>query len=320
MSEVITSQLALSTAFLINSSRNINGEEIVKEGLELGFSALELNIEITQGMIEEIKREVVNKKIEIVSLHNFCPKLDFIPAGRDLLSAYQYSSTDPEERKKAIELTKRTIDYAVDLNAQAVVVHAGEVEIELNEDKLFSQFVRGRIDRGYLEQVKKEREERKKVYLENSLKSIEEIVNYAEKKKLRGNCLKIGLENRFFAHEIPNFEEIKLFLKNFADSLGYWHDTGHAEISVKLGLVGSHEDYLKEYSSRMVGIHLHDVVGFADHRAPGTGEIDFAFLAKYLLRKARMNSKMIKAVEAHRCSTVSGVKASIEYLRKIGIN
>jgi sugar phosphate isomerase/epimerase len=307
-------KLALSTAFLIDSSVDMPGEEIIRDGLELGFSAFELNIETTHEIIEEIKKDIATKKIEIVSLHNFCPKLDFVPQGRDLLTAYQFSSLDPEERKKAVELTKRTIDYAADLSAQAVVIHAGEVEIELNEGELFSQFIRKKISRGYLEQVKKEREERKKVYLENSLKSVEEIVNYAEKKKTSGNQLKIGLENRFFYHEIPSFEEIGIFLEKFGNSVGYWHDTGHAEIWVKLGFLRSHEEYFKIYASRMIGVHLHDVVGFSDHRAPGTGEIDFAYLAKYL------NSSMIKAVEVHRSSTASEVKASIEYLRKIGIN
>lgn len=316
------SPLALSTVFLINSSLNLHGEEIVKKGLELGFSSFELNIEVTREMIEEIKKDVVEKKMEIVSLHNFCPRLDFIPPGKDLLNAYQFSSPNREERKKAVELTKQTIDYAADLSAQAVVIHAGEVEIELNEGELFSQFVRGKIDRSYLDQVKKEREERKKVYLENSLRSVEEIVNYAEKKKVGGNHLKIGLENRFFYHEIPSFEEVEIFLKNFGgnhlggnhlNGLGYWHDTGHAEIAAKLGFISNHEDYLQEYGSRMIGIHLHDLKGFKDHLAPGSGEIDFSFLTKY------MHSTVIKVVEAHRCSTGKEVKMSIDYLGKLGI-
>lgn len=321
------SPLALSTVFLINSSLNLHGEEIVKKGLELGFSSFELNIEVTREMIEEIKKDVVEKKMEIVSLHNFCPRLDFIPPGKDLLNAYQFSSPNREEREKAIELTKQTIDYATDLSAQAVVIHAGEVEIELNEGELFSQFVRGKIDCSYLDQVKKEREERKKVYLENSLRSVEEIVNYAEKKKVGSNHLKIGLENRFFYHEIPSFEEVEIFLEKFGgnqlNGLGYWHDTGHAEIAAKLGFISNHEDYLQEYGSRMrgnhlrsnhlIGIHLHDLKGFKDHLAPGTGEIDFSFLTKY------MHSTVIKVVEAHRCSTSEEVKASINYLKKVGI-
>jgi len=333
-------ELALSTAFLINNQANVDGKEIIRQGLELGFSAFELNIETTKKMIDEIKKDVSDGKIGIVSLHNFCPKLEYLPPGKDLLSAYQFSSLDEGERKIAIELTKKTINYVTELNAQAVIIHAGEVEIELNEGELFSQFARmvrftpplraragftprpelgtkahhpeenrkEKIDWNYLDKVKKEREEKKKIYLENSLKAVEEIVNYAGKKGI-----KVGLENRFFYHEIPNFEEIGLFLKNFGSGLGYWHDTGHAGISVKLGLVGSHEDYLKEYSSQMIGIHLHDVRGFKDHLAPGTGEIDFTILSKYI------NSTIIRAIEAHRRSTVEEVKESINYLKKVGM-
>ena len=105
--------------------------------------------------------------------------------------------------------------------------------------------------------------------------------------------------------------------------MGYWHDTGHAEISAKLGFVKNQEDYLKEYGSRMIGIHLHDVVGFSDHRAPGTGEIDFSFLAKYLNSSSpeanQPPAEVIKAVEAHRCSTPEEVKMSVNYLKKVGI-
>ncbi len=302
----MANKLALSAAFLIPDCHS--GEDLINQSINLGFSALELNIEVTEKMIMEIKRAAQEKKIEVVSLHNFCPKLDFIPAGRDLLDAYQFSSPDPEERKKAIELTKRTIDYAADLEAKVVVIHAGEVEIESDEGKLFWQFARGKNSSDYLERVKKERKEKEKIYLENSLKSIEELVNYVQKKKV-----KIGLENRFFYHEIPNFEEIGFFLKHFSDGLGYWHDTGHAEVSAKLGFVPNREEYLKIYGSRMIGIHLHDVVGLFDHHAPGTGEIDFTFLTKYT------NSSVIKAVEAHCCSTVPEVKASISYLKKVGI-
>lgn len=314
----MVNKLALSTAFLIPDCHF--GEDLVNQSISLGFSALELNIEVTEKMVTDIKRAVEEKKIEIVSLHNFCPKLDFIPAGRDLLDAYQFSSPDPEERKKAIELTKRTIDYAADLEAKAVVIHAGEVEIESDEGKLFWQFARGKISRDYLERVKKEREKKEKIYLENSLKSIEELVNYAQKKKV-----KIGLENRFFYHEIPNFEEIGLFLSNFGDGLSYWHDTGHAEVSAKLGFVPNHEEYLKIYGSQIIGIHLHDIKGFNDHLAPGTGEIDFTFLARYINSSSPVRFgvigpvEVIKAVEAHRCSTISEVKASISYLKKVNI-
>jgi sugar phosphate isomerase/epimerase len=31
---------------------------------------------------------------------------------------------------------------------------------------------------------------------------------------------------------------------------------------------------------RLVGLHLHDVRGLVDHRAPGNGDVDFAWLAE----------------------------------------
>ena len=32
----------------------------------------------------------------------------------------------------------------------------------------------------------------------------------------------------------------------------------------------------------MVGVHLHDVQDLIDHQIPGTGDVDFAWLAPYL--------------------------------------
>ena len=63
----------------------------------------------------------------------------------------------------------------------------------------------------------------------------------------------------------------------------------------------------------MIGIHLHDVKGFSDHRAPGTGIVDFKMIKQYL------SEKTIKVVEAHSKSSETQVRKSVAFLENIGI-
>lgn len=103
-------------------------------------------------------------------------------------------------------------------------------------------------------------------------------------------------------------------MEHFRDkNVYYWHDTGHARVARKLGLVDSDESFLKEYSDKLLGIHLHDIIGFSDHRSPGTGEINFEIISSYL------NHHTIKVLEPHDISSREEVIASLSYLQDLGI-
>jgi len=301
--------LALSTAW--NVQRHSRGRTLVEEIIDMGFSAIELSVEITEEMLDEISALYKKGKIKIVCLHNFCPKLTRVPLGRSLLRAYLFSGIDREERNKAIELTKRTIDFAHLLNAEAVLIHAGEVTIENRAKEIFDCWAKGEKARwkSSMSRVLSEREREKAMYLEDTLRSLEEISNYSERFNI-----KLGIENRFFPHEIPSFEEIRTILDHFRGrNLFYWHDTGHARVAQKLGLVDSDETFLKEYSDRLLGVHLHDIIDFSDHRSPGTGEIDFRSVSNYL------NRHTIKVLEPHAISSRAEVIHSRSYLESLGI-
>jgi len=301
--------LALSTAW--NVKRHRSGKRLVEEIIDMGLSAIELNVEVTEEMFDEILDLHKKEKIKIVSLHNFCPKLTKVPSGRSLMGAYLPSSPDGEERKKAVELTKRTVDFAHLLNAEVVIIHAGEVAIESRTKEIFDYCVRGEraLSKKLISEVLNQREKEKAIYFSNTLKSLEEISNYSERSNI-----KIGIENRYYHHEIPNFEEIGLILEHFRNrNVYYWHDTGHARVAQKLGLVDSDESFLKEYSEKLLGIHLHDIIGFSDHRTPGTGEIDFKIIGSYL------NHHTIKVLEPHDISSRKDVMGSLSYLQNLGI-
>ena len=146
-------------------------------------------------------------------------------------------------------------------------------------------------------------------YFNILLKTLDEVIEYAGKSQIR-----LGMENRFFYNEIPVIEEaVKIFEKFGNSPLGYWHDTGHAEIMARIGFVESQKVYLETLGRHLVGFHLHDLVKFKDHYAPGSGDMDFTFLENY------MTDSVLKIIEAHPHSQEKEVKAAAGFLKKAGI-
>jgi sugar phosphate isomerase/epimerase len=136
------------------------------------------------------------------------------------------------------------------------------------------------------------------------MKSLDEIARYSEEKKI-----KVGLETRLFYEEIPNFEEFKIIFDKFNGSnIYYWHDMGHAQVFENLGFE-KHEDFLKSYSNRMLGIHMHDIIGCDDHQAAGVGSMDFDMVARYI------NENTIKVVETHAKASKSDLISSLNFLK-----
>ena len=63
--------------------------------------------------------------------------------------------------------------------------------------------------------------------------------------------------------------------------VGYWHDTGHAEIKQGMGLL-DHRAHLAKLVHRTIGFHLHDVSGAGkDHQPVGAGRIDFKMVSEF---------------------------------------
>lgn len=300
--------IALSTAY--NISKHKDPVPLVEEIKLLGFSAVELSVEVPESFIYKIA-----EKIKIVSVHNYCPKLDFIPEGRTIYSPYNFSSADETERLTAIKLTKKTIDVASAVGADAIVIHAGEVDMEITGRALAKKYneTKGGSDyRNYLETFVSERKAKLKIFIENVLKSFDELTSYAAHK---AKNIKIGVENRFWANEIPSLTDYKIIFRKFrGSSIGLWYDVGHSIVAEKQGLIKSHLDFLKNYSDQLIGIHLHDVVDVYDHKAPGTGKVNFSEIVKFL------NEDTILVNETHSASTKNDLINSIDYLKNHGFH
>lgn len=296
----------ISTAW--NTSRHTNGKQLIKELQEIGFNSFELGAELDERMFLDILPLICNKEIQIISLHNYFPRIKKGFYGKNLLDAYLLSSLDDDERKKAIEYTKKTIAIAADLKIPAVVIHLGEVPTHIKTHELFSLYIRRdtRFFRSLRDELAMERKQNVRKHLNKSMESLEELNDLAVKADV-----KIGLETRYYYEDIPNLEEFEVIFKHFkGGNIFYWHDTGHGQLMENLGFY-QHEDFLQNFKGHMIGIHLHDIIGYSDHRAPGTGEMDFNMIKKYL------TEDIYKIFEIHRVSHKEAVKKSLNFMQKL---
>jgi FMN phosphatase YigB (HAD superfamily)/sugar phosphate isomerase/epimerase len=242
----------------------------------LGFAGVELNHQVTPGMLAEIDLNCCR----FTSIHEPCPAVisAHVLKKQDLL----ISSPDEERRREGVNSIKRSIDLARQLGSQAVVVHCGQIQADWTvERELCSLFDKGQVGSPEYLELKSRYEAQRAVlvdpYLVAVRKSLLELLDYAAPLGVR-----IGIENRFHYSDIPTQDEMEGILAMASpDQLGFIYDVGHAQTQDRLGFY-PHEGWLLRYANRMIGVHLHDVVGIHDHRAPGLGEVDFRMVAAYL--------------------------------------
>jgi sugar phosphate isomerase/epimerase len=137
--------------------------------------------------------------------------------------------------------------------------------------------------------------------------SLIELAEYASERNIR-----LGLENRAYYFEIPLPDELDDLLNLGYDKvIGFWYDVGHAELLAQLGF-HKHEEWLRRFSARIIGVHLHDVVGIDDHRVAGSGQIDWEMVARYLPADA------LRTCEFQNHNTPEQVAAGIKLLVEKG--
>jgi sugar phosphate isomerase/epimerase len=128
-----------------------------------------------------------------------------------------------------------------------------------------------------------------------------------------GTPVRLGVEARDGYQEIPSLDEMAQVLAA-CDGLpvGYWHDAGHGAKLEYCGFV-EHEEYLRRYGDRLVGMHVHDTQGARDHRAPGQGGTDFAMLATYV------RPDTILTLELHADVLAEDIGPAVEMLLALGM-
>jgi sugar phosphate isomerase/epimerase len=289
-----------------NSHKQISAKSQIEQIITAGFQTVELNFNLTQNKLEQISKLRTKGLIKVVSCHNFCPIPPELAINSALPDYYSLSALNENNRRLALKYTKRTIDTVAKLKARVAVLHFGKVEIPDYSKQLMHLFSQAKLDTVEFKQLAAKmqqlRQEKKSCHLENAIKSIKELSSYAVQRGVF-----IGLENRIYHREIPQIDEFELML-NYPNVF-FWFDTGHAYINEKLWSIKT-TDYLKRYSSKLIGLHLHDVQGMTDHLAPGCGEFKFENLKPYIKRD------IIKVIEAHAPVSAEQLKQSVKFLNK----
>jgi sugar phosphate isomerase/epimerase len=300
--------LVISTAW--NAFRSTDAERMIAELKDLGFGEVELSFNLTSGMVDTVEELVRRGEITVSSIHNFCPVPEGLKREEALPDFFSMSSADEAERKRSVECTKASIDTACRLNAKAVVLHCGRVEVRDIFKELVKVYAREGADNAEFRVLRSamidRRRERARPYLENTLRSLDELNSYAAKREMR-----LGVETRYYYTEIPSLEEFGVIMGAFKGGMvRYWHDVGHAQVAENLGLA-KQEDFLDSFKDQLLGMHIHDVRGSLDHKAPATGDVDFKRFIPYI------TAQTIKVMEIHHPSPAQELISGRDFLKTV---
>jgi sugar phosphate isomerase/epimerase len=304
----MTEPIGLSTAW---NGPGAGPRALLQQHRDLGFRRLEAYAHFTPDELFRLAEAAREQGMEIASLHAPCP-VPVTERGERARYGDWLASTDPRERGDSVDLHKRSIDAAVEVGARAAVIHLGHTGVPSRQRTIFD--VVARAGRGSEEHLRlrdeawRERQAARGPHLEAALASIRALGEHA-----LGTGVRLGVETRDGYQEIPSLDEVAEVLAA-CDGLpvGYWHDAGHGAKQAYAGFIDEHEEYLRRYAARLVGMHIHDTLGPRDHRAPGQGDTDFAMLARYL------RDDTLRTLELHPSVTASEISWALELLQDLG--
>ncbi|MDD2708728.1 MAG: TIM barrel protein [Verrucomicrobiae bacterium] len=300
--------LALSTCW--NTERHEDGEAMLAEIAELGFSAIEIGYATKVTQVEGIDRFLrEHPGMRVVSVHNHCP----IPLEslRPLPDPFLLTAGDPAERRKAIYYTLQTLDFAVHMKAPIVVIHLGQITGKPSTRHLMDLASAGKRDTPeYRQAVAAAKDYRQRHIRQPFLFAMKSLETLLPEARQRG--LTLGLEGRLYIEDIPSAEEFDIIFKEFrGEPAAYWHDTGHVQVKHELGLL-DHAQWLQHFAPQLAGSHLHDVIPpCQDHQMPGTGVIPFERLTP--LHQANVT----KVLELSRHVPVESIRQHLPALKKL---
>jgi sugar phosphate isomerase/epimerase len=273
MSNSPENRIALSTCW--NSHRHSDGYAMMLEIRDLGFERVELGHGVPVFLVPGILRAVDEGILEVGSVHNFCPLP--VEADRAAPNFFQPSAKSRNESRAWLRQSLQTLELARRVKATHVVMHSGSVRFRFRSpaavlesgaaaDEASRETALARLRKGSLAALDRV-EFQFRTWLEQA----------GEPKP------RLAVENREGVLELPADRDLPAFLGRFdPGSVVYWHDTGHAEIKRRLGLLDPMAR-LGELADRLAGFHLHDVDDSGrDHQAIGSGSIDFRGLAAFV--------------------------------------
>ena len=300
--------IGLSTSW---NGPGANPSRLIEEARSLGFRRLEAYAHFSPEALRALKDGAARQDVEIASMHSPCP----VPPGTGgfpLQLGDWLASTNASERTRAVDAHRGTIDAAVEIGAKALVIHLGNSGAVSRQGAIFDVIARhGRLSSEHLrlrDEAWREREAVKGPHIDAAIESIRGLGEHA-----RGTGVKLGIECRDAYHETPGLDEFaQVFAACEGLPVGYWHDAGHGAKLDYLGFL-EHEEFLRRYGDRLVGMHIHDFLNGRDHLAPGQGTTDFAMLARYL------KEDTIRTLELSRSVTSSQITYALDVLEPLGV-
>ncbi len=220
-------------------------KDILKEIEFIGkndFDFVEIGMEWPEGKAENL----LKKKNEILRL---LKKYNLFAIAH---TAWWMNFSSPYElvRKAWVEEAKKEINAAKELGIKLINFHTHSREI--------SSFYK----------------DYKFLILENFVRSIKELINYAEKYDI-----KIMIENTMQKGEIVEFEDFK-YIVNKIPKVKVNFDVGHAFIH---GGMKTIKKYIKTFGNKIEHVHIHDNYGKGDDHLPlGVGILDWKKIIKEL--------------------------------------
>jgi putative hydrolase of the HAD superfamily len=298
------SNASLSTMWAIKTLPTLT--DFFEFARRAGFARIELNHKVTSAMLDGVDMS----RFQFSSVHEPCPA--DISADELKKRDWLISSTNEENRCEGVKAIQRSIDLASQLGVSAIVIHAGHVSPDTGPEKRLRELIAsGRRESDEYREIQgqmiRARAESAKACFASVKKSILGLLGHAE-----NTGVSLGIENRYHYMEFPSPDELGTLLALAGpDRIGFLYDVGHAQTLDILGFY-RHEEWLKRFAPRIIGTHLHDVVGTTDHYAPGLGEVDFDMVASYLPEKA------FRTCEFQTFNTPEQVKAGLRFLVEHG--
>ena len=295
--------IAFSTNW--NASRERDGVALVQEILDLGFETIELGHGLNVSQLQGIRQFYASGKFRVISVHNFCPMP--VEVSTDNPDCYEYTSIRPQERERAVRLTRQSLATAQEFGARFVVLHLGRIAPlrGMNRGLLSALKEHGVASRAYaelkLEAVRK-REKAARVYLDRVTAILEPLLEEAT-----ALGITLGIENRSSFECIPTERELLALIQRFdSPHLRYWHDFGHAQMRESLGLL-DHAQWLATIAPYAAGAHLQDAAWpDEDHLVPFEGEIPFDRIVPLL------PSSLPYILELSSGATPEAIRASVD--------
>lgn len=281
---------------------------MIEEILSLGIDHVELGFDLTPDLAPGVRAMVERKAVTVNSVHNFCP----VPMGVPFPSpeVFTMASLDRRIRESAIQNTLRTIDFAEEVGASYVVMHAGNVEMTKYTPDLLELCQEGSQYGDKYDKLKMklmmQRDNKVKDQLEALTRSLEQVLP-----GLENGPVKLAIENLPTWESIPTELEMEDLLKRFnSGALCAWFDFGHAQIRQNMGFIAMNR-WFSRLQPAIKGMHIHDVQPPGrDHVMPPKGNIDFSYFKK------AANSGIVLVLEPAPGTPAADITGAVQFLKK----